>query len=75
MALAGGCPEDKDTKISAVKQSVVRKNPKDLGGDLTGTGYRESLLYDKRGQGKCFPGTIFLSLQKNASDSSMSFVK
>lgn len=44
MALAGGCPEDKDTKIPAVKQSVVRKNPKDLGGDLTGTGYRESLL-------------------------------
>lgn len=40
----GGCPEDKDTKISAVKQSVLRKNPKDLGGDLTGIGYRESLL-------------------------------
>lgn len=52
MALAGGCLEDKDRKISAVKQSVVRKNPKDLGGDLTGVGYRESLLYDKRGQGK-----------------------
>lgn len=29
----GGCPEDKDTKISAVKQSVVRKNSKDLGPD------------------------------------------
>lgn len=47
-----GCPEDKDTKTSAVKQSVVRKNPKDLGGDWTGIGYRESLLYGKRGQGK-----------------------
>lgn len=65
-----GCPDDK-----AVKQSVVRKNPKDLGGDWTGIGYRESLLYGKRGQGKALSRDNIPFTTKNASDSSMPSVK